>query len=267
MATVTVRLYGRLGNQLFQIATAYAYALKHGHSFALPTHSINHNIWDVYYRNLDRTDLHDKYGVTFLNTLLIRDNKFTIRENKHDFNNLANPNVRKDSIIELDGYFQTELYFIDYYDQVKEFLLYILDIKNTPKKDSCMIHVRRGDYLEYADKHPSVSYGYVKNAIELMQDKFEHFEFYSDDINWCRENMIFDNVDIKYIDTSSDALGDFQQMLLCKGHIISNSTYSWWAAWLHEKSHEDVIAPSIWFGTGNKHLSTVDVVPKLWKQI
>ena len=55
-------------------------------------------------------------------------------------------------------------------------------------------------------------------------------------------------------------------MTMCKGHIIANSSFSWWGAWLADSMK--VIAPSGWFtGSDNQHLDTIDIIPESWEVI
>jgi hypothetical protein len=84
---------------------------------------------------------------------------------------------------------------------------------------------------------------------------------FSDDLAWCRDNMRGDNI---FYCSIGSALHDLLRMTLCDHHIIANSTFSWWAAWLDRKVDKIVIAPRRWFGPGAQHYNTVDLLPSDW---
>ena len=176
----------------------------------------------------------------------------------------------------LYGYFQTEKYFLDARDlilqqfafkahirQSAEF--YMENIRSTNKGSQIVsIHVRRGDYVMFPDHHPTCSKEYYNTAIS----KFEEFDqkrflVFSDDIDWCSqefqgENFIVCDIQDPYI--------ELYLMSLCDHHIIANSSFSWWGAWLNRKEEKKVIAPSRWFGSAmNKN--TDDVYSPNWIKI
>ena len=117
------------------------------------------------------------------------------------------------------------------------------------------IHVRRGDYLRSLYKHPFCGLDYYKKAIKKIGSE-KKFIVISDDIKWCKKNIKTTN--IRYIDNSS-ILIDFFIMTLSNNLIISNSSFSYWGAFLNEKKHK-VIAPSLWFGFRHK-VDISDLLP------
>ena len=84
---------------------------------------------------------------------------------------------------------------------------------------------------------------------------------FSDDLAWCRDNMRGDNV---FYSDARGTLEDLLQMSECHYHIIANSTFSWWAAWLDRKPDKVVIAPRQWFGPAARHRNTADLLPSAW---
>jgi hypothetical protein len=102
------------------------------------------------------------------------------------------------------------------------------------------VHVRRGDYVHYNGIHDFPGKEYYQEAMKEFPDG--RFVFYSDDLDWCREE--FPGHD--YMDQKNPYLA-LQSMSCCRGHIIANSSFSWWAAWLRGKNGKTV-APSKWFG-------------------
>lgn len=132
---------------------------------------------------------------------------------------------------------------------------------------SVSVHIRRGDYANPAaiDYHSILPASYYNRALEMVREKFPRCEvfFFSDDIPWVRSNL---QTDLPHTFVSgvlsNTALEDFHLMQQCKHHIIANSSFSWWAAWLNPDMDKTVIAPSQWFAA--KHLDTRDLLPPNW---
>lgn len=149
----------------------------------------------------------------------------------------------------LEGYFQSYKY-IDREKILKHFNRNTSIISKINKLypdllslNFTVIHVRRGDYLKVLYKHPFCGLTYYTEAIKKMGSN-KKFIVVSDDIQWCKKNI--KAINIQYIENSS-LLIDFFIMTLSQNLIISNSSFSYWGAFLNEKK-EKVIAPSLWFG-------------------
>lgn len=179
----------------------------------------------------------------------------------------------------LDGYWQSERYFNDIPDIIRrEFTLKTgIDNVNKPNyrlitsMNSVSIHVRRGDYV--SDKkvnefHGICSIEYYHKAIEQITKVISEPSFFvfSDDPTWVK-----DNLNIPYPTTVITNNGidndyeDLRLMSLCKHHIIANSSFSWWGAWLSTDREKIVIAPSKWFN--NTDMDTCDLIPNSWVRI
>lgn len=233
---IQVRLFGRAGNQCFQVATCIATALRNKTEFLIPRQSVNPKVWKTYFNHFPRRL---PMGGRVWN------------EPSHAYTPI--PNEKK---LILDGYWQSEKYFIDYREHVIE----LMGFKWTPMKGVISVHVRRGDYLTLQDKHPIVTIDYINNAIRYFWDKgFRNFMFFSDDIAWCKEHF----PSYSYSEGLSE-LKDIELMSCCEGHIISNSSFSWWGSWLNRNPDKIVIAPSVWFGFQNFHLDTKDLYCEGW---
>ncbi len=165
--------------------------------------------------------------------------------------------------VKMTGYWQSEKYFMD----IRNILLEEFEPQKTlisgayreksieiEKVNSVSVHVRRGDYL--LEKNIAARGGictnvYYQNAISIMKERVKNpvFYFFSDDINWVKQQYQGEN--IRYIDLSGEAYEDMWLMKKCKYHIVANSSFSWWGAWLCKNEDQIVIAPSIWKNGSN----------------
>ncbi len=248
MSTVYAKQYGRLGNNLFQKAAAIGYAKKHGINY-------DKQPWD-------RGGFSDRYR---------RRHLLAIFEKGHMYQELPAP---EKEVIILDGYWQSEKYFAHCREEVlKAFGFNWLPVFH----ETCAIHVRRGDYLNYPDKHPVVTEEYLIEAINKIRRNtdIERFMFFSDDIDWCARfvqfglpQKLYDAYDWAFSEGRTER-EDLELMSSCQHQIISNSTFSWWGAWLNQNPGKVVASPSKdnWFGPGNAHLDTSDLIPDSWIQI
>jgi len=182
-----------------------------------------------------------------------------------------NPLVLKLRDKYISGYFQTDLYFRDIAEKIKSDIHFdniddyeILKFKNKMHLiESVSIHVRLTDYL----KHPDV-YGhictpdYYMRAIDLIKEKVSNpvFFLFSDDVDGAQN--LFKDVKMYPIDINHGEKSylDMYLMSQCKYHIVANSSFSWWGAWLGQNSDKIVIAPKIW--ANNAEMP--DVCPKEW---
>ena len=135
--------------------------------------------------------------------------------------------------------------------QVNEFLNLKNEFLNC---NSVALHVRRGDYVKLGH---SCSANYYNCAISHIDSKVKNPFYYvfSDDLDWCKKNLSFKCKAI-YIDYKYN-LEDYHELMLmkyCKHNIISNSSFSWWGAWLNENPNKIVIYPNKIKKTLNKDL-------------
>jgi hypothetical protein len=102
-----------------------------------------------------------------------------------------------------------------------------------------------------------------------MIDKLKspHFFVFSDDIDWVEQQLSGLVPNITFVKGNSDSKNWIDMMLMsnCKHHIIANSTYSWWGAWLNQNSNKIVIAPKKWFN--DPLIDTKNLVPESWIRI
>lgn len=148
-----------------------------------------------------------------------------------------------------------------YADEIRQKFLYEISLKTTlsshdqvwfdvcNSKSILSIHVRRGDYvanIKTANHHGILGKAYYERAIALAHKnmKVEEVWIFTDDPKWSSAN--FPNAKIIKLESSNPAV-DLALMSVCKGNIISNSTFSWWAAWMNQNSEKVVIMPTNWF--------------------
>jgi hypothetical protein len=151
------------------------------------------------------------------------------------------------------GYYQSETYFEKYSENIKslfgpplEFIRRILaEIPVIFTTEVTVINVRRGDYLHYPNYHPTVSPEYIFKALELVPSK--QYLIASDDIPWCKENLKGTQGVVTYLE-GWKIEEQLWIMSMCHHFVISNSSFSWWAAYLSRQPGKIVIAPETWFG-------------------
>ncbi len=176
----------------------------------------------------------------------------------------------------LEGYWQSEKYFFDIRDVIrKEFYprapLSAEGMKIADSVSSCesvSIHIRRGDYVSNAlvnSHHGVCSLKYYHQGIQYIASHMPELNFFvfSDDPLWCRQNLHipFHTSFIDRNDPERD-YEDLHLMSLCKHHIIANSSFSWWGAWLATSPYKIVVGPKKWFAL--KERSTQDLIPRDW---
>jgi hypothetical protein len=248
--------YGRFGNQMFQYATLFAIGKRKNYEIGVP-YSNNQNVNEYYkfflpecFKNLSAKDS-------------INSNpKYFIQENKFNYEPGIFGIPDESDIL---GYFQTEKYFKDYRNEIlKEYTFSqdivesALDARSITKEPVISLHVRLGDYTapESKDRHPVCSIEYYEKSLSLVPDDLLIYIF--SDEPAVAENMI-KSLGKKYVIPEMNCMyKDMSLMSMCDYHIIANSSFSWWGAWLSET--KKVIAPAQWFGNHNS-------MPKDWSDI
>ena len=278
---IITKLVGGLGNQMFQYACGYSVAKKNNTNLSLDTSwyiEKNSVVWTMAYEldrlNISYKNIRNKYP------LVNSSNHFMKGFRKHYLTYIEKSIIFDDSIfsagsnIVLDGYWQSEKYFIDFKTELQNEYTPVDQIENDYLKQindalSVSLHVRRGDYANHKQTnnfHGLMSLEYYKSAISLMQsrlgDRITIFIF-SDDIEWCKQN-IKTTANTIYV-TGNDGLTDMQLMAACQNNIIANSSFSWWGAWLNRNPNKIVVAPDKWFNDPKPN--TKDIIPRSWEKI
>ena len=160
----------------------------------------------------------------------------------------------------LIGYWESENIFAGIKDLVHRKFMFAPECFNpalTAQVRDCnsvAVHVRRGDKAEGSSAFYSTSEQYLKRAIgkiSALTDNPRFFVF-SDDIEWCRENLrkAYD-ADYTFIEGQTPPQ-DMALMTQCKHVIMGPSTFSWWGAWLNDNPNRIIIAPDVnlWYREG-----------------
>jgi len=248
---ITCDFHGRLGNNLFQIATVISLAKKVNADFIFPEYT-----W-AGHRGRIPVDL-DIFDYQF--------NRGDYRhEKEYHESRFEYDQIKPLDDLKIAGFFQSYQYF----DEIKNELIekYFKPNKSISErvssyeisKNSLGISVRRGDYLMLQNNHCVLSTDYYQNAInDHFQNSVDQIFVFSDDLNWCKS--IFGN-DVTYVE---DSIGvQLFLMAKIKNLILSNSTFAWWGGYLNQQNGTIVI-PDPWFGVNNRDKDTSGLYYHNW---
>jgi Glycosyl transferase family 11 len=246
---ITCNLTGRLGNNLFQIAYCTAVSIDNDLDFFV--NSTHPGVYHEYKNNILK-------NIQYLNIDVL---DYTDVSVSHNYNAIKIP-ANKNLI--LTGYGQTDKYFSHHkslicsmFGPTDEFIeknQYLISNNTTA------IHIRRGDYLYYPNIHPVISIDYIKYCTKLINS--DSYIICSDDIDWCKSNIDLPNITFIENEEPWEALWILS---ICNNFILSNSSFSWWSAYLSKKQGK-VLMPSTWFGP-DSNLTSVDMVCEGWNVI
>lgn len=177
----------------------------------------------------------------------------------------------------LHGYWQSERYFVKHATTIRNDFKF----KQPPAGYSAAlarsilgsaaisVHIRRGDYVNNAKTlswHGVCPPEYYFNAIENLRKRVPGATFFvfSDDLRWVADVLLPRYPDLILVDQNGgeNSYNDMRLMSMCRHHVIANSSFSWWGAWLNANPDKIVIAPKQWFANGTE---TVDLIPDAWE--
>lgn len=260
---ISAKLIGRLGNSMFQIAASIGYARKYGYQWA--AQDTPHNNESAIHRVFPELPKTNKRG----NVYQEHPNRHCDIHNCHmdlcHFDYHPIPNVGDN--INLVGFWQSYKYFEGQDEEIKK-VFALPHIEGY--EDFVSIHVRRGDYVIHAGSFPPITVDYVEQALNKI--KTGKAIVFSDDIQWCKESFAHLNTSYLQIEFSEgrNELQDLSLMASCGHHIIANSTFSYWGAYLGHNPNRIVVTPSAetWFGpTAGVKRPVVDLLLPNWIQI
>lgn len=283
---VVVRLMGGLGNQLHQYAYGVLLAQKNEAELYIDkefltnySKKLNVTLRDL---EINKFNIETKYYKSVLSnqfvlSILKRLNlnkffkffKFNIISSYIPLNSLNNKNSNfyyLDGIMGLNTDYVDDMpYLLEKFKINNDFFDINEQVKNKIiKKNSVAIHIRRTDYLKEGSIHHVLDLEYYNKAINYIASKVSNPTFYifSDDKKFVRENFIGENFKILNYSGENAAFFDFLAIKNCQHHIIANSTFSWWAAFMGNKNDGITIAPSVCLTT--EKLDFKSTYPENW---
>ena len=274
---------GRLGNQMFQYATLRGIAANRGFDWIVPppgTSGVDEYGCENNYCMFETFKLpyatQEHRGISDFPWMTWKEFHF----NDELYNTVS-------SNVNLDGYFQTEKYFTNIENEIREDFQFHDEIYKPCKEmiDSLgdgrkiFLHIRRGDpklpwaYVNLENAHPVQTWDYYEEALKQFPEDIPVVVF-SDVIEWCKDQEFF-KADRFIMSETTDELADGQRvpwtdlclMSLCTDAIIANSSYSWWGAWLMDNPEKVVVSPNPktkWFGSALSHYDMSDLIPEKW---
>jgi hypothetical protein len=289
---IITQLFGGLGNQLFQYAIGRALAVKRGTTLkldtlklgkdSLRTYALNHfaieaaELTPQEYRELGLPSVPKSRVQRLIARIFDFSSMPIIREQGFAFDPSA---LDAPAHCYLRGYWQSPKYFASIESSIRRELGYrnaltganldaADDISRSP---AVSVHVRRGDYAASATTnqyHGTCDLEYYLAAEALLCRKVgePRLFIFSDDPDWVEKNLHFESpTTIVRHNGPERHYEDLRLMTLCKHHIIANSTFSWWSAWLCANPGKIVVAPRNWFRDAGH--STADLIPEDWIRV
>lgn len=288
---VSCLVCGGLGNQLFQIFNAISYGIKYNRKIIFQSvipNSPRHTYWDTFLKHL------------FIFTTGFKPNGMTdkmlygfpVYQEGEGFSHIEIPEVKMTNV-RLYGYYQSYKYFEHYqtniYNLVKinRFRDSILEkygnLYLSREIPTVSMHFRIGDYVKLADYHPVLSYMYYEHALSyLIRELGEKLCV----LVFCQQTDMsipkgyvdqfyqskFPNIEFVFVENKMEDWEEMLLMSLADHHIIANSTFSWWGAYIGKSLHEGadnkiVCYPDMWFGYEYMNNNTNDLFPPSWTKI
>ena len=289
---IIVRLSGGLGNQMFQYAAGYALSVYHNVSLFLDVNDFSEHKWHNGFglerifscpvKRADRKNVHTLLGwqswkpirnrIALPSWRFLRNRRLIVEPGFHYWPgifNVTNPCY-------LIGYWQSERYFATVEKAIRAIFTFRQPLSHHNQEISYKIsevnavslHVRRGDYAgnpQIFIKHGLCPASYYEKAVEYIRQRVPepHFFVFSDDMDWVKKNLRIAG-SVYYVDCNRgpESYNDMRLMSMCRHHIIANSTFSWWGAWLNPVKTKIVVAPKRWFHDCST--DTRDLFPEGW---
>jgi len=288
---IIVQIIGGLGNQMFQYAMGRSLSIRNNTELKLDISSFE-DFYKLHKFGLDKFNIQAKIATKeeideyiypkgmkriirsidrckpYYKRQLVAEQAFPFDQNIFEINH--------DTYIK--GYWASEKYFKSLEDIIRS----DLSVKDTPdyenaslaeeikNVESVSIHIRRGDYISDPQTnkiHGLCSLDYYYSAIEdiIKKVKDPYFFVFSNDPKWVKENFsISYPLKLVTINGPEKNYEDIRLMSLCKHHIIANSTFSWWGAWLSTNEDKQIYSPKKWY---NVDYDIKDLLPDSWFKV
>jgi Glycosyl transferase family 11 len=302
---ITVTVLGGLGNQMFQYAAAKALACKHGvelvidesafRSYALRSYLLDRLRIPEAVRPITKSSVGGPIQTQSFAAVRWRNRADRLLK-RVGMASLPQPPATYSeqqfqfdpgffslgSSISLFGYFQSERYFIDVADKLRDYFrprealgpqAQAMADQIARSQMPVSVHIRRGDYVKSAETarvHGSLGVAYYKKALRMIQgllDVHATVFVFSDDPADAEAVLDFiPREHLVHVRGDSDRpWEDMALMAQCRHHVIANSSFSWWGAWLNPSVEKIVIAPRDWFTPGElRQRNTCDLHPPGW---
>lgn len=267
---ITCNLKGGLGNMMFQIAAMKSLSKDNFSEVSFPNLNNHIRILNEEVGHNPKMNYAQEYFNIFKNLSLIQDSVDIKASFELPFGYLK---LKFKDNSNYNGFFQSENFFVHNRDFILDIFEPSNDIKeyiegkysDVLKLKTCAIHVRRGDYLKLQDTHIVQDIEYYNSGI-IEIGEVDKYLVFSDDIEWCKQNFIGDK--FLFIEETRD-YNELFLMSLCTHQIISNSSFSWWGAWLNKNPDKKVIGPKRWFNESSNWLkqesiNSDDILPDNW---
>lgn len=288
---IAVRLMGGLGNQMFQYAAAKSLALGRKSKLLIDLSFLmqriegnTHRQYELHAFNLKESFLDNKElrafekknnGNLFLrmmNYFSRVDVKTIFRETTFGFQ--EEMLVQPDNTL-LIGNWQSEKYFSLYQTEIRKMFTFPTLESSSSRtmsekirsSNAVSLHIRRGDYVSNPVTkafHATCSMDYYQHAVEFLEERIGKLTLFvfSDDMDWVMNNFKVDSEIIFVSVPENKNYDDMHLMSMCRHHIIANSSFSWWAAWINPAPGKIVVAPLQWFN--DTSIDTKDLIPADW---
>lgn len=288
---VITQLVGGLGNQMFQYAVGRALSLARGVPLRLDVSAFSmfeihqgfelERVFSGRMEVAEPADVHSVLGWQSSTRVLrlfsraemqfARSAKLIVEPSFNYFCGIRDITVP----CYLKGYWQSERYFSDVAQTIRDDFTFRVPpsgrnfelARHIDGVNAVSLHIRRGDYSSNPKTlamHGLCSLKYYAEAIDLVVDRIPEpmFFVFSDDMHWVQANLHI-GYPCEYIDHNrgAESYNDMRLMSLCKHHIIANSSFSWWGAWLNPGVTKLVVAPRQWF---TNPTSVEDLLPAGW---
>lgn len=293
---IVSNIIGGLGNQMFQYACGYSLAKKLELELCLTTDMFDNyklhngyqldNIFGISNKTLTNFEIYNFLGLRGSKNIRrvlskniasnFRPKKWIQEESIRYFDQIKTIS----SNAYLHGYWQSEKYFKNYEDDIKEiFSFENIDLSNKDKEiiksmknnPSVSLHIRRGDYTNKKNQNifNILDVNYYLNALNNIKRNYPEYITYifTDDPEWVSNNIIKELKESVLVshNKGEDSFKDMILMSNADHNIIANSSFSWWGAWLNNNPEKIVIAPKIWFIDDIS--KSLDIVPESWHLI